>query len=196
LSSCEVVVAGAPDALLAHVVGAAWEPRLANAHRTMAPHDVYPCRDGEWLALAVGDDEEWSSFCRALRRDDWAGAFPTAESRRAAANTLSDGITAWTKARPAREAVAVLQAAGVPSAPVMTFRDLAEDPHLADRGVFIDVEHPELGRQRVMRAPWVFSTGVSAAPRPGPLMGADNEAVLARLDGIPEFGERAAEVFR
>ena len=52
-SSREVFAAGAPDALLAHVIGCSVAVAPGNGHRTMAPHDVYPCAEGGWLAVAV-----------------------------------------------------------------------------------------------------------------------------------------------
>ena len=58
----------------------------------------------------------------------------------------SDGVVReWTATRTAHEAAAALWAAGVPASPVMSFAALAEDPHLAARQVFIEVEHPTLG---------------------------------------------------
>jgi crotonobetainyl-CoA:carnitine CoA-transferase CaiB-like acyl-CoA transferase len=67
---------------------------------------------------------------------------------------------------------------------VMTNEALATDPHLIDRGVFVDLVHPEIGPTRVMRAPWLFSD-LSCDLRHGPLIGQDNEYVLKTLLGIP-----------
>jgi crotonobetainyl-CoA:carnitine CoA-transferase CaiB-like acyl-CoA transferase len=79
----------------------------------------------------------------------------------------------------------------------MTNAALANDPHLAAREVFVEVEHPEIGAQRVMRAPWRFSQWDCRIHRAGPLLGADTEAVVGELDGLPPLTpERAAEVFR
>jgi crotonobetainyl-CoA:carnitine CoA-transferase CaiB-like acyl-CoA transferase len=71
---------------------------------------------------------------------------------------------------------------------VMTNDALATDPHLAARGVFSDVEHPELGRTRVMRPPWLFSK-LDIELRPGPLIGQDNGHVLETILGMSS-GER------
>jgi crotonobetainyl-CoA:carnitine CoA-transferase CaiB-like acyl-CoA transferase len=197
LSSREVAIVTAPDALLAHVIGVPWEPRLGNGNPELAPHDVYPCADGEWLAIAVGDEHEWAGLCGALRRVDWVARYPTHEARRAAAEELDDAIRGWTITQAARDAAVRLLAAGVPASPVMTNAALATDPHLAAREVFVDVEHPEIGIQRVMRAPWRFSEWDCTIHHAGPLLGADTEAVVGALDGLaPLSPERAAEVFR
>jgi crotonobetainyl-CoA:carnitine CoA-transferase CaiB-like acyl-CoA transferase len=178
LASREVVVASAPDALLAEQLGAPWPIRVGNRHRELAPHDVYPSAgDDEWVAVAVGDEAEWAALCAVLGRDDWAARHPTAEARRDARAEIDGAITAWTCERSARAAFETLQAAGVPAMAVMTNEALASDPHLAARGVFVDLEHPELGRTRVMRPPWIFSD-LDIELRPGPLMGQDNDHVL------------------
>jgi len=196
LASREVVIASAPDALLAHLVGADWEIRVGNRHRELFPHDVYAASDDEWVAVAVGDDSEWAGLCGVLDRPEWATAYPTAEARRAASKLIDDAIAAWTGARSSREAFETLQASGVPAMAVMTNEALANDPHVAARGVFVDIEHPEMGRTRVMRAPWLFSD-LECTVRPGPLMGEDNDYVLDTLLGIAS-DERAqlTEVLR
>jgi crotonobetainyl-CoA:carnitine CoA-transferase CaiB-like acyl-CoA transferase len=185
VSSREVVVASSPDALLAHELGIAWETRIGNDHRDMSPHNVYPsAADDEWVAVAVGNEVEWTALCTELGRADWVRQYPTASTRRAASNEINAAIVEWTRSRSAREAFVVLQSAGVPATAVMTNEALASDPHLIDRKVFVDLVHPEIGPTRVMRAPWLFSD-LSCDLRHGPLIGQDNEYVLKTLLGIP-----------
>ena len=192
VASREVVITSAPDALLAHELGVAWEPRVGNVHRDMAPHDVYPAKgEDEWVAVAVGTDGEWEALCALLGRANWPRLHPTCEHRRAAGSDIDAAIAAWTRVRPAREAFETLQAAGVPAMAVMTNEALAADPHLAARRIFVDVEHPEIGRTRVLRAPWLFSDLDCAITRHGPLMGQDNTYVLEHLLGLSP-DERAA----
>ncbi|MCM3884208.1 CoA transferase [Frankia sp. R82] len=202
------MIASAPDAVLAHVAGVAWHQRLGNGHHTMSPHDVYPCGSGNehggnapgtgaggWLALAVGDEGQWTALCTVLGRDDWALTLPTPAARRNAIDQIDDAIRAWTGPRTAAEAAAILQAAGVPAEPVLSFADLAADPHLAARQAFVDVEHPVLGRQRVLRPPWRFSAGGRGGSgggpvRPGPVLGADTDAILAPFTkGVENAGD-------
>ena len=185
VASREVVIASAPDALLAHELGVAWEPRVGNTHREMSPHDVYPAKgEDEWVAVAVATEGEWQGLCGMIGHKDWATLHSSSEQRRAAGSDIDAAIAAWTRARSAREAFEVLQAAGVPAMAVMTNEALAADPHLAARGMFVDIEHPEIGRTRVLRAPWLFSDLDCAITRHGPLMGQDNTYVLEHLLGL------------
>ena len=196
LASREVVVASAPDALLAHQLGVQWDVRVGNRHREHFPHDVYPATGDDWVAVAIGDDAEWRALCAVLGRDEWATTYPSAAARRAAADVIDAAIAAWTRERSSRDAFEALQAAGVPAMSVMTNEALAHDPHVAARGVFVDIDHPEIGRTRVMRAPWLFSD-LECTVRPGPLMGADNDDILDTLLAVsPEERAQLAEVLR
>jgi crotonobetainyl-CoA:carnitine CoA-transferase CaiB-like acyl-CoA transferase len=131
-----------------------------------------------------------------LDHDSWPEQYPTAAARRAASAVIDAAVSAWTAQRTSREAFEALQAAGVPAMAVMTNEMLATDPHLAARGVLVEIDHPELGRTRVMRAPWLFSD-LDIDVRPGPLLGQDNEYVLESILGL-SAGDRAdlGEVFR
>jgi crotonobetainyl-CoA:carnitine CoA-transferase CaiB-like acyl-CoA transferase len=185
LASREVVAASAPDALLAHQLAVPWGQRVGNRHREMAPHDVYPAADDDdWVAIAVGDDLEWNSLCGLLGHEEWAGRWPSADARRNAGD-IDEAIAAWTRQRSSREAFEILQAAGVPAMAVMTNEALSGDPHLVSRGVFVDIEHPEIGRTVVMRAPWLFSD-LEVELTHGPLIGHDNDHVLRTLLGLSE----------
>ena len=49
--------------------------------------------------------------------------------------------------------------------------------------VFVEIDHPEIGRVRVMRQPWLFSD-LDLDVRPGPLLGQDNDHVLDHILGL------------
>jgi crotonobetainyl-CoA:carnitine CoA-transferase CaiB-like acyl-CoA transferase len=197
LSSREVVLASAADAVLAASLGVDWEPRVGNDHRSMAPHGVYPTGGDGWLALAIGDGEEWGALCRLLGRTEWAKQLATADARRNADPEVTGAISDWSRDRTATEAADTLAGLGIAAAPVMTFAALAEDRHLAERGVFTEVEHPEIGPQRVMRAPWSFRGLTAAALAPAPLLGADNDTILADSEQVARLpDDRRSTVFR
>jgi crotonobetainyl-CoA:carnitine CoA-transferase CaiB-like acyl-CoA transferase len=61
---------------------------------------------------------------------------------------------------------------------------IADDPHVAARGFFETVEHPEIGRRRVAGAPWKFGSDDVGIRRPAPLLGEHNEYVLGEILGL------------
>jgi crotonobetainyl-CoA:carnitine CoA-transferase CaiB-like acyl-CoA transferase len=197
VASREVVIATSPDAFLAHVGGVDHELRSGNDHPVLFPHDVFPCSgDDEWVAVAVLDEQGWSGLCALLGRVEWVDDYPSPGKRREAAATLNAELAAWTSGRSAIEAFRELQGAGVAAAPSFTNLDLSEDAHLAARGVFVQMDHPVIGRQTVMRAPWLMS-GTDLAPRrAGPLLGQDTRWMVEELLGdSPPEGTQWEEIF-
>jgi crotonobetainyl-CoA:carnitine CoA-transferase CaiB-like acyl-CoA transferase len=196
LSSREVLLSSAPDGVLAADLGVDWKARVGNGHRELAPHGVFPCADG-WVAIAVAGETEWAGLCSAIGHIEWVEELPTAGARAEQNRSVFEAISRWTEGQCRRQVAAVLQRQGVPASPVLSFADLAEDRHAAERQVFTEVAHPELGRQRVMRAPWRFSEALGPVSRAAPLLGADNDEVLAaslQARAVPV--ERRREVFR
>jgi benzylsuccinate CoA-transferase BbsF subunit len=188
LSSREVVLASAPDSLLAAALGVEWAPRVGNGHRLMIPHGLFACSDGSWLAVAVDGPGEWSGLCAALGEPEWERRYPDADRRREVEGMIIDAVARW---------AAYLQCHGVAAAPVMTFEAIAGDPHLEARQTLVEVHHPALGRQRVMRAPWRLEGYEPGTVRAGPCLGADNDILLAgcrAATSVPP--ERREEVFR
>ena len=192
LSSTEVMTALTPDALLAHSLGAAPVTRRGNRHPRMAPHNVYPCAEEHgWISVAVADESAWAGLCGLLGRSEWTQTYPDPAARRAAEDSIDEAVARFTGTLRAREAFDALQAAGVPAAPSFSNQDLLEDPHLAARGVFVDVEHPELGVQRLPGPPWLLSDHDWHHPAAAPDLGQDNDYVLSELLGL-EADEVAA----
>ncbi len=197
LASREVVAASAPDALLAHGLGVHWPVRVGNAHREHAPHGVYPgSGDDDWVAVAVEDPAAWAGLCTTLGRAEWVDRYSTPAMRRDAREEIDDAIVGWTKHRPACESADLLQAARVPATAVATNDASASDPHLDAREVFVDLDHPAIGRTRVMREPWRFSD-LPVTLRPAPLLGQDNGHVLGNILGLrPEEQAALQDVLR
>jgi benzylsuccinate CoA-transferase BbsF subunit len=198
LSSTEVMTALAPHAFLAHSVGAEPTERSGNRHPVMAPHGVYPCRgEHQWISVAVGAPSQWAGLCALLDRPEWVARYGEAAKRKADEDLIDGFIAEWTAARSPLEAFEMLQGAGVPSAPSLTNADLASDPHLVERGAFVDIEHPVIGTQHVPGAPWQLSDAAWRSWRHAPLLGEDNAYVLHELLGFtPDEVAGLGDVFR
>lgn len=194
LSSREVVIGTAPDALLAHLLGVDHPTRDGNRHSSMSPHELYPCREADdWVAVAVESPEDWAALCGLLGRPEWVSTYPRPEDRAAAASVIDQVIAAWTSGLDAVDAFQRLQEAGVAAAPCFTNKQLSGDPHLAARRVFLEIDHPVIGRQKVMRAPWLLANADCGVRRSGPTLGQDNRYVIEALLGETMPTDDAAE---
>ncbi|HUE40141.1 MAG TPA: CoA transferase [Candidatus Binatia bacterium] len=178
-----------PDALLEYQMNGQEPPRDGNRDPHMAPHGVFRCAGADrWLSVAVRTDEEWQSLCAAME-DAALGAdprFATLADRKCNEDALEERITAWTQTRSAEDATRCLQAAGVAAFPAMTNQDLYEDPHLNERGFFVDIPHPEVGARHHAGIPWRLSATPCAVEAPAPCVGEHNRRVLAEVLGYSE----------
>jgi len=158
-----------------------------------APHGVYPAAGGDcWIAIAVTGDEQ---FERLRGICGWAAdpALATLDGRLAQRRSLDARLAEWTREREAEAAAAQLQAAGISAMVVQNADDHRADPHLAERGAIITVQHPEIGDERHAAHPIRMSRSPLTAPAAAPLLGADTHEVLERVLGLsPEEIERLA----
>ena len=65
----------------------------------------------------------------------------------------------------------------------MTNQDIDEDPHLNERGFFVDLPHAEVGRRHHAGIPWRLSGTPCAVEVPAPCLGEHNRRVLADVLG-------------
>ena len=186
LSQWETSTAMVAEGLLDYSMNGTQPERDGNRDLYMSPHGVFrSAGDDRWVSLAVRNDEEWVRFCNVLGQPQLATdlRFTTLNARKQHEDELEAIVTAWTKARSPEEATAQLQAAGIPSAPSMSNKDLATDLHLNTRSIFVSLEHPEVGKQQHVGIPWQMSKTPLSVQRPGPLLGQDTEYVLREILG-------------
>lgn len=191
LSQFEAGVGMLGSAVLEYFANHRVPERQGNRDPNAAPHGCYACRDEDtWIAIAVGDDEQWTRLVEAMGRADLGEDedLRTLEGRLQRAAELDREIAAWTAERDAQELMVELQAAGVAAGAVQTMGDLLErDAHLAARGFYEDVDHEVAGRFKLERAGFLLEgTPGSLEGRAGPLLGQHNDHVLSEILGLSE----------
>ena len=154
-----------------------------------APQGCYPCKgEDRWCVIAVSSEEEWQALCCAMGNPAWAGQdkFATMHGRAGNREELDDYIGTWTANYHARKLIQMLQDAGVPAAAVNDADDLANDPQLAERGFFIELKHPVLGKIRADGNPVRMSKSPALYAKSAPLLGEDNRRIFMDLLGMDE----------
>lgn len=167
-------------------------PRAAgSAHRLVGPYQAILAADAHFV-IGATTPPNWSAFCRALgiERLERDPRFADATLRRANQQSLIPLIEEVTVSRSASHWLAVLRVAGVPCGEIADYGDVFTDPHLEERGFFVDLDHPRLGTVRALGTPLRFGSWRPSFERAGPLLGEHTRAVLA------EAGCDAAEIAR
>ena len=185
------------DSLLEFAVDGHVRARLGNHHLRTAPHNIYPAREGRWLALAAEDNLAWEVLCMTLDRPDLAAdpRFTTQPARKANEEALDGIIAEWTREQDADQAAEELSKRGVTAAPVLVILDMPHHPQLRARGFPVEVTHLEAGRYRQAGVPWRLTGTPAAVNRPAAMLGEHSSQVLADLLDVSEseYAELIAE---
>jgi benzylsuccinate CoA-transferase BbsF subunit len=158
-----------------------------NSSTEAAPYGVFPCRGGEWIALAVATDRQWHGLCDVAGEPGWLAdpRFKTFASRLDNAAVLNALVAAWTEQGEVGALMETLQAKGVPAGHVQDSKDLVEsDPQLAAREHFVTIEHPEMGPTVYNNVPFRLSKTPAKFAAGAPLLGQHTHNVLGRLLGL------------
>ena len=157
-----------------------------NRRLDLAPHDAFPCAgDDQWMALACPDDETWRRLVAATGVTDLDDAkFATLAGRLEHAEALKAALSGWTRARTKHEASDLLQAAGVPAAPVNNGADVWRDPFLRSRGFIQELTHPAAGTAEYPGLAYRLSRTPGAIRSPAPCFGEHTYDVLGGLLGL------------
>jgi benzylsuccinate CoA-transferase BbsF subunit len=153
----------------------------------MAPHNCYRCRgEDHWISIAVANDREWRALCGAMGKPELAEdeRFAGAEKRWENQEELDRIVGDWTRSRDSYALMHELQKAGVAAAPSLSNEALFKDPHLEDRGVFVQVDHPHLEKDWVLSPPWRLSETPASIRRHAPSLGEHSQPIFEQLLGM------------
>jgi formyl-CoA transferase len=169
--------------------------RTGNRHSGLAvsPYGVYPAADGH-VALFCVTEGHWKALLAAMGREDLADdpRFSSTHLRAGHLEEVDAQVSAWTVLHDKWELVGTLEACGVPCAPVQTVREVADDPHLKERGMIRQVQHPRLGVVPVVGNPLRLSDSPLVDVVVAPALGQHTDEVLQQVAGYT--ADRVAEL--
>jgi len=160
-----------------------------NRVQTSAPSDVFATRDGHVLTHVVGNGlfRRWARLMgeESLWTDD--PRFKTDQSRGDHSESILARMAAWCARRTSAEAIAELDAAGLPAGPVYTPRQALDDAQVAAMHFLHAVEdYPGLERAvPVSGLPVRLAKTEVSAPQHPPTLGEHTDAILAELRYTP-----------
>lgn len=168
-------------------------PRRGNRHPQVVPYEAVQGSDGAWFILGVGSDNVWQSFCRFIGRDDLAvdSRFRTNVERITHYEELMPIVREIARQRTTDEWLVDLRAAGVPCGRINTVAEALSDPHLYERGMIVQLEHPALGALRSIATPVHMSDTPLTYRLHPPRLGEHSDEILVELG----YDERARQQF-
>ncbi len=165
--------------------------RVASLNRgqTAAPVDTFRTKDGWVLVQSVGGPlfERWAKL---MGEDHWLDdpRFKDDISRGDNGELVSERLARWCAERTSEEVLAAMEEARLPAGPVLSPKQVLEDPHIAARGIFEATDYPGLERPApLMRTPVELSATPGEIRRRAPTLGEHTDRIL---DELGYSGER------
>lgn len=165
------------------------QTRMANRHHAVAPHGAYPCLgEDRWCTIACMTEGEWQALCQVMGQPGWTTEprFATMFRRKQHEDALDALLSAWTAQHEAFTLMNTLQRVGVPAGVVATNKDLIEDPQLQQRGHFVYMDHPGVGRHPVQRSEFRLSAAPAEFRWPAPNIGQHTVQVCQEILGMAD----------
>jgi crotonobetainyl-CoA:carnitine CoA-transferase CaiB-like acyl-CoA transferase len=155
-------------------------PQMGNDHPTSMPTSAYKTADG-YINVACSGEGMWKRLCSTLGRNDLATLpeFKDNEARAKSRGRLNEILNGIFPSKTSQAWIDALNEAGVPCGPIYKMDQVFADPQVAHIGAAAGVDHPRLGRSRIVAQPARLSrTPASVA------------------SATPELGEHTAEILR
>jgi len=163
------------------------EPRrYGNAHANIVPYQSFQARDG-WLVVAVGNDKQFESFCRVIGRAELASdsRFQTNKLRVENRDGLIEILKPIFMEKNVNEWLGLI-GEQFPCGPINTFEQVFSMPHVKEREMLVEMEHPTIGALPLVGSPLKMGGTPVNYRLPPPLMGQHTKDVLKEVLGYSE----------
>ena len=159
-------------------------PRAGHASGGGQPGHVLQCHPGganDYIYVII-QPQGWASLMEVIGREDliehpeWA----TPEARLPKLENCFHLIEGWTVTKTKFEVMEILNGRNIPCGPVLSMKELAEEPSLRTSGTVVEVDHPERGKYVTVGNPIKMSDSASEVG-PSPLLGEHTDEVMSEL---------------
>jgi formyl-CoA transferase len=167
-------------------------PRAGNASGGGQPGAILKCKGWETDPNAyiyfITQAAVWPAVCEVIGEPGWVDdeAYATPQVRLLHLKPIFARIERWTMTKDKFEAMEILNRHDIPCGPILSMKEIAQEPALRDSGTVVEVEHPTRGRYLSVGNPIKMSDSPTAVTR-SPLLGEHTDEVLALLGfGVDE----------
>jgi formyl-CoA transferase len=161
-------------------------PQVGNDHPTSMPTSAYTTADG-YINVAASGEGMWKRLCEAIGREDLLEApeFKGLEKRAQNRASLNSILNQALSKRSSAQWVEKLNAAGVPCGPIYSVDQAFADPQVQHLEAATEVDHPTLGRFKVVNQAVRLSRTAATMATATPEIGQHTDEILQEL-GYPE----------
>jgi formyl-CoA transferase len=172
-------------------------PRAANASGGGQPGSIVKCKgwqnDPNAYLYFIAQAPVWKQICQVIGKEEWITHpdYATPNARLPRLDDVFATVEAWTLTKTKFEAMELLNEHDIPCGPILSMKELAEEPSLRNTGTVVEVDHPTRGKYLTVGNPIKMSDSATDVTR-SPLLGEHTDEILAELG----YGAQDIAAFR
>lgn len=142
------VIAATENTALKYLESGKIPERMGNRYAAVSPYDAFRCKDGV-VIIAAGNQHLYEKLCtEVLHRPDMITdpRFVDMPGRLANQDAIQEVIEDVLKDYTMQEATELVLSKGIPAGPILDVSQILADPHVKAREMFVEMDHPTLGR--------------------------------------------------
>jgi formyl-CoA transferase len=173
-------------------------PRAGNASGGGHPGWVVKCKgwetDPDAYIYVITQAQAFPALAKVIGHADWLEdpAYNTPEARLDKLPHVFSEIEKWTTTKTKFEIMDTLNPLNVPCGPVLSMKEIAEEPALRETGTVVEVDHPKRGKYLTVGNPIKLSDSPAEVIR-SPLLGEHTIEVLRDVLGLDDNEIAAAK---
>src|SRR5499427_10383352 len=164
-------------------------PRAGNASGGGQPGWILKCKGWETDPNAyiyfITQAPVWKDICKVIGREEWLTdpRYSTPKGRLPHLMEIFGEIEKWTMTKTKFEAMEILNQYDIPCGPILSMKELADEPSLRATGTVVEVDHPTRGKYLSVGNPIKLSDSPSEVRR-SPLLGEHTDEILRQVLGL------------
>ena len=157
-------------------------PQLGNDHPTSMPTSAYTTADG-YINVAASGTRMWQRLCDSIGHPELFDHpdYRDADGRATHRKALNAEIDRALRHKTSAEWVEILNRAGVPCGPIYSMDQVFADPQVQHVQAAAEVDHPKLGKIRIINQPVQLSRTPARLVTATPERGAHTDEVLREI---------------
>jgi formyl-CoA transferase len=160
----------------------------------VAPSNVYPTKDEQFILIAANQDTVFKRLTVAMGQPELAEneRYATHSARGSVQQELDDLISAWTLTIDSSTLETLMEDHGIPSGRIYTPAEMLEDAHFKAREAIVTTMHPTFGELKMQNVAPKLSKTPGNIRRPGPELGQHNQEIYGEV--LAMTAEQMAEL--
>ena len=141
-------------------------------------YNVYETKDGKYMTVGATELKFWKRLCELIGKEEWIALH---EGPANVQEQLKQDLAKLFKTQDQQHWINLLAQEETCVGPVYEIEDMFSDPHIAERDMFQEMQHPVAGTIQQIGFPIKFSETPGEIATHAPGLGEHTEAILTQL---------------